>query len=814
MHGVTSSTGAVQGACPDGWHIPTPAEFNTLKSKLQSNTAMYCSSSSNIAKALASTSGWTTSTNTCAPGNGLSSNNASGFNAYPAGMYGSSTYYNYGSYARFRTTDEFTIFRINNDDATFTSYEPSSGFSYSVRCVYNGPSGSVAPTVSTTGSATCTAINTYDNNRSVRYNYSATGTVTSTGGSSITARGICYSATTSTPTTSNYTATASNGTGSMTASLTGLEPGKTYYYRAYATNANGTSYGEVKSFYTPALPTFSTSSVSTGATSATLNGNVSNLGTTANVTIGTRYVDVRTAAYPNGSHVAYGSNTTATGTGSYSVSVSGLTAGTQYYAVANMDVTITIGSVSKSFDMYAGNSIAFKPGTKPSVTTTSVTYNGDNQTSMTWTLKGNLSSAGTPTITRKGFIYVSASNYTTAANFNLRSGHYFNDWTVSGTSTGEYTYTTGSFSTVNQKWYVRAYAINAVDTAYGTVYSFTTHDYPNVTLSDNYANAYYYDGEVTTNSITMHHDFSSVSTSSTSGGCNAIYSQGLVYSTSPISITDNNSTSAGINSTSAPNTFGTQITNAGGGSYTITGLSSNTKYYIRAWARSAAGYTYSTEQRVVRTKLNCGSTLHDQDGNTYSTVTIGSQCWMKSNLKATHYDTYYNQTENGSGTSIATPTTGTSSSTSTRYMYYPNGSTSNLSTYGYLYNWQAASGTGVYYTTPNSSYQVTSNSSSKPQGACPRGWHVPTQGDLTTLNSNLDANMSSFSPSFAGYFDGSSYTNIFSTTGNYSMLFWSSSASGSYYYYVCINGNGGSTTNHFVSTTLGDRGFTIRCIQD
>ena len=433
---------------------------------------------------------------------------------------------------------------------------------------------------------------------------------------------------------------------------------------------------------------------------------------------------------------------------------------------------------------------------------------------MTWTLKGNLSSAGTPTITRKGFIYVSASNYTTAANFNLRSGHYFNDWTVSGTSTGEYTYTTGSFSTVNQKWYVRAYAINAVDTAYGTVYSFTTHDYPNVTLSDNYANAYYYDDEVGTNSITMSHSFNSVSSSSTSGGCNAIYSQGLVYSTSPIEITDNNSTSAGINSSTAPSNFGTSVPHTDGGSYTITGLSANTKYYVRAWARSAAGYTYSTEQRVVRTKLNCGSTLHDQDGNTYSTVTIGSQCWMKSNLKATHYDNYYNQTENGSGTSIATPTTGTSSSTSSRYMYYPNGSSGNLSTYGYLYNWPAASGNNVAYLSPNSNHNLTSNTNSKPQGACPRGWHVPTQGDLNTLNSNIDANMSSFSPSFAGFLENGSYKNIFSATGNYSMTFWSSSASSSYYYYMCINGNAGSTTNHFVGSQPGDRGFSVRCVQD
>ena len=41
------------------------------------------------------------------------------------------------------------------------------------------------------------------------------------------------------------------GTNEFTVSLTGLAPNTTYYYRAYATNVNGTGYGEIKSFTTP-----------------------------------------------------------------------------------------------------------------------------------------------------------------------------------------------------------------------------------------------------------------------------------------------------------------------------------------------------------------------------------------------------------------------------------------------------------------------------------------------------------------------------------------------------------------------------------
>ena len=802
MRGAASSSVAVQGVCPSGWHVPTPAEFETLKSTLQGNTAMQCNSTAaNIAKAMASTSGWTSSTTTCAVGNTQSSNNASGFNAYPAGFrYSTSSFDDYGTRAGFLTTQSGQVYYLQNTSATVSNLTSSTS-SYSVRCVYNGPSGSVAPTVSTTGTATCTNIATHDNDRSVRYTYSTTGTVSSTGGSSITARGICYG-TTATPTTSNYTVTVTGSTGNMAANLSNLEPGKTYYYRAYATNAKGTTYGEVKSFSTPAIPTIYTySSYSYGATTATLKGNITNAGSSSYVTLGNHDIDVYTAAYPSGTRVTSGTSSS-TGTGIYSVSITGLTAGTQYYAVANVYITITIGSVSKSFYLYANNNTPFKPGITPEVSTTGVTYNGDNQTSMKFVWNGELTNAGTPTITEKGFVYSS-----TNSNPTLKSGQYFRKEPVSGTSTGAFSATT-SWGSPNQKWYVRAYAISAMDTVYGSVLSFTTHDYPNVELSNNYANAYYYTAEVTKNSITMNHSYSTVSASSTSGGCTGIHSQGLVYSTSPISIPDASTTSAGINTSDAPSNFGTSITNTAGGNYTITGLNPNTKYYIRAWARSAAGFTYSTEQRVVRTKLNCGSVLYDQDGNTYNTVSIGSQCWMKSNLKATHFDNYYNQTENGAGTLIATPTTGTTASSSTRYIYYPGGSTGNLSSYGYLYNWQAASGTNVYYLTPSDNHLITVNSSSKPQGACPRGWHLPTQGDMNTLNSNIDAYYSAFSIQYAGLLNGNGYYHMPNTNHAY---YWSSTPYSSTAYYWAYYNNDHS---HMVSQGVHECGMSVRCIQD
>ena len=75
------------------------------------------------------------------------------------------------------------------------------------------------------------------------------GYVSGDGGDNVTARGVCWS-TSQNPTTSNSHTSNGSGTGSFSSSITGLSSGTTYYVRAYATNSQGTSYGEQKSFTT------------------------------------------------------------------------------------------------------------------------------------------------------------------------------------------------------------------------------------------------------------------------------------------------------------------------------------------------------------------------------------------------------------------------------------------------------------------------------------------------------------------------------------------------------------------------------------
>jgi uncharacterized protein (TIGR02145 family) len=99
-------------------------------------------------------------------------------------------------------------------------------------------------------------------------------------------------------------------------------------------------------------------------------------------------------------------------------------------------------------------------------------------------------------------------------------------------------------------------------------------------------------------------------------------------------------------------------------------------------------------------------TMTDQDGNEYKTITIGTQTWMAENLRTTKYSdgtTIPNVTDNTAWTNL---TTGA-------YCNYNNTTSADtIATYGRLYNWYAAIGSG---------------------NIAPAGWHVPTETEWRTL---------------------------------------------------------------------------------
>lgn len=104
------------------------------------------------------------------------------------------------------------------------------------------------------------------------------------------------------------------------------------------------------------------------------------------------------------------------------------------------------------------------------------------------------------------------------------------------------------------------------------------------------------------------------------------------------------------------------------------------------------------------------STVTDYDGNVYNTVKIGNQCWMRENLRTTHYaDGTFIPVDSNPQISVGLYCV------NPPYRYAPNGDTNNVSIYGWLYNWYAV------MNGENSSYANPSGV----QGVCPEGWHVP-----------------------------------------------------------------------------------------
>jgi uncharacterized protein (TIGR02145 family) len=147
-------------------------------------------------------------------------------------------------------------------------------------------------------------------------------------------------------------------------------------------------------------------------------------------------------------------------------------------------------------------------------------------------------------------------------------------------------------------------------------------------------------------------------------------------------------------------------------SYTQTSLACETNYTLYVWAYNSCGASSSLElnEQTSDCHFICGTSTVTYDGVTYNTVQIGSQCWLKENLRTTKYN------DNSSIPEVTDPSTWTST-TSGAYCCY-NNNTSNCDTYGALYNWYAVE-TGKL---------------------CPSGWHVPSDAEWYTLTNYLSAN--------------------------------------------------------------------------
>jgi len=184
------------------------------------------------------------------------------------------------------------------------------------------------------------------------------------------------------------------------------------------------------------------------------------------------------------------------------------------------------------------------------------------------------------------------------------------------------------------------------------------------------------------------------------------------------------------------------------------------------------------------TTFTCGNSLVDsRDNQSYPTVLIGSQCWMKKNLNI--------------GTKISLSNNQANNSTIEKYCY--DNTDANCTTYGGLYQWDEM----MQYVTTDGAV-----------GICPTGWHVPTDAQLTTLINNYSSaagtalktgGASGFDALMAGRRDpdGGSYQI---TEGGY---FWSSTLSGTNGWYRFVSTGTDASRNSIPKTY----GFSVRCIK-
>jgi uncharacterized protein (TIGR02145 family) len=463
------------------------------------------------------------------------------------------------------------------------------------------------------------------------------GNVTDDGNASVTARGIVWGKTEN-PTVDVHEGKTTNGEGlgEFSSEIAGLSPGTTYYVRAWATNSEGTAYGNELEFKTSIeLPGLTTAAIiNVTDTSATSGGSIQNDGGSAILQKGIVWHTETNPSLETHAGITHEGE----GIGEYISELSDLVPGTTYYVKA-----------------YATNEEGTAYGEELQFTTlvvlpTLTTGEATLITSDSALVTGNILTHGGAEILERGIVWGTSENPT----LDINSG-----FTTGGAGIGEFSaYLSGL--TPSTQYFARAYATNSAGTAYGNQVSFTTLQLVMVPTV------------ITAPVTSITHVSAQGGGEVTEGGGATVTDRGVVYSTMP-------------NPTLADSIV---YSRRGLGAYVsrMTGLMPLTEYYVRAFATNSAGTAYG-EQMLFTTESEFGQpcpglpTVKDIDGNVYATVQIGNQCWMKENLKTITYN---------DGTPIVDGSNGEvwGANTSGAYTWY-DGEAEYKEPYGAIYNWYA-----------------------------------------------------------------------------------------------------------------------------
>ena len=299
-------------------------------------------------------------------------------------------------------------------------------------------------------------------------------------------------------------------------------------------------------------PTVTTQAVnSIGVYTATGNGNITSLGSPNPTAYGVCWNTGGTPVTTD-SKVDKGA---ASSTGTFTASMTGLSANTTYHvrAFATNAVTTSYGSEVT----FTTNGIA------PTVTTQAVS----SINSITATGNGNITDLGVPNPTQFGVVWSTATNPTIALLTKTAQG--------AASATGAFTSNITGLS-ANTKYYLKAYATNSAGTSYGSEVEFTTKGIvPTVTTQAV--------NNITSLTATGNGNITDL-------GVPNPQQYGVVWSTSTnplVSLTTKTEQGAA----------------AATGAFTsdITGLSASTTYYIKAYATNSEGTSYG-EEKTFTTK--------------------------------------------------------------------------------------------------------------------------------------------------------------------------------------------------------------------
>ena len=741
MHDTASNTtnpNNVQGICPNGWHLPSDAEWTQLLDYVSSEYS--CGGGYN-AKALASTQGWDMfwcglyddhynflerSCRVC----DTITNNASGFGARPVNAW-YLDYYDGWSLGFVGTGADFCSSSnrvISIGHALVEWYrDPASGVS--VRCLSDASSGvggstAALPTVVTSSVSNITVATA-----------TCGGEVTSNGGVYVTGRGMCWS-TEPNPTVDDSHTSVGQGSGAFTSSITGLISGTTYYVRAYATNCAGTAYGEEVSFTTTVvvgIPAGDAQPCPAAATVTDYDGNVYNT-----IKIGEQCwmkENLRTIHFPDGMPIS-----TSGGSDSspclYNYSSSGVDLVLRGY-LYNW-TAVMYGAASSSTNPSNVQGICPDGWHVPSDAewTQLTDYVNSISAYRCGDVSGNIAKAlavteGWNSSTADGAIGYNPSG-NNATGFSAVSAGYWNEFSgFSGAGCDAY-YWSSSFLFWDGVPYSRQLNYNCTGVIRAEYVDEGIFGYSVRCLRDSTSNG---GGTSATLPTVITGTVSEITaTTATCGGevtddgGATVTARGVCWSTSPNPTVGDSHTTDG----------------SGIGSFTssITGLTVGTSYYVRAYATNSEGTAYGTEVNFTTLTADSGAvidekscpgtpTVTDHEGNVYATVQIGNQCWMRDNLRTA--------TSPSTGTYLV-PAAGTGCTYTGKQAFWYNNDSATYApmNYGLLYNWNAAMDTF------NTSYGETSVDSSSSnavsvsfpcnrRGICPTGWHLPSDEEWTAL---------------------------------------------------------------------------------